>query len=73
MNIEITLEGFLSVIKSTKPIMVNLFNENELLLISFELAGYNALDDFLMDDEVTGIEFKTPNIINVSINTSKNE
>ena len=73
MNIEITLEGFLSVIKSTKPIMVNLFNENELLLISFELAGYNALDDFLMDDEVTGIEFKTPNIINVSIDTSKNE
>jgi hypothetical protein len=69
----ITLEGFLSVISTTKPITINLFNENDLLLISFELAGYQALDDFLADDEITKIEFKTLNTINVTIDTSKNE
>ena len=68
----ITLEGFLKAIFTTKPITINLFNENNLLLISFELAGYQALDDFFADDEVTRIEFKTLNTINVTIDTSKN-
>ena len=72
MNNIITLEGFLSVIKILKPITINLFNENDILLISFELAGYNAIDDFLMDDKIIKIEFKTINTINVTIDTSKN-
>ena len=74
MPILITLKGFLSVIQSTKPITINLFNEKETpeLLITFELAGYDALDDFLNDDEVIKIEFKTANTINVTIDTSKN-
>lgn len=68
----ITLEGFLKVIFTTKPITINLFNENDLLLISFELAGYQALDDFLADDKVIKIEFKALNTINVTIDTSNN-
>ena len=72
MPILITLQGFLSVIKTTKPITINLFNETDALLITFELAGYDALDDFLADDEVIKIEFKTINTINVTIDTSKN-
>lgn len=69
----ITLEGFLSVIDTIKPITINLFNEEALLLITFELAGYKALDDFLCDDEIIKIQFKTLNTINVTIDTSKNE
>lgn len=69
----ITLEGFLSVIETTKPITINLFNENDLLLISFELAGYKALDDFLCDDEITKIKFKNMSAIDVYIDTSKND
>ena len=72
MENPITLEGFLSVIETSKSITINLFDEKDLLLISFELAGYAALDDFLCDDEVIKIEFKTINTINVTIDTSKN-
>ena len=68
----IALEGFLSVIESVKPITINLFDEDELLLISFELAGYKALDDFLCDDEITKIKFKNMNTIDVYIDTSQN-
>ena len=72
MDIKIILEGFLSVITTEKPITINLYNENDLLLISFELAGFNALDDFLMDDEVIEINFPKNNTINIKIDTSKN-
>ena len=68
----ITLEGFLSVIVTIKPITINLFNENDLLLISFELTGYKALDDFLCDDKILTIKFKTSNIIDITIDTSNN-
>lgn len=72
MNPLITLEGLLKVIESTKPITINLFDENDLLLITFELAGYKALDDFLEDDEVTKIVIKNLYNIDVTIDTSLN-
>ncbi len=73
MDIQITLEGLLSVIESTKPITVNLYDENDLLLITFNLPGYKSLDDFLCDDEVTKIVLKNLYTIDVYIDTSKNQ
>lgn len=68
----ISLEGLLKVIKSEKIISINLYNENDLLLITFDLPGYDCLDDFLLDDEVTKIEIINMNKLNVTIDTSQN-
>ena len=70
--LKIILEGLLSVIKTDKSITVNLYNESDLLLITFILSGYEALDDFLMDDEVLELKFPKANTIDVCIDTSKN-
>lgn len=72
-NILITLEGLLKTIYTNKDITVNLYNEDNLLLITFILAGYNSLDDFLMDDEVKKIEIVNATNLKVTIDTSKNE
>ncbi len=78
MDIQITLEGLLSVIDSSKSITVNLYQQGlegstgDLLLISFGLPGYDCLDDFLLDDEVTKIVIKSANAIDVTINTALN-
>lgn len=72
-DILITLKGLLSVIESVKPVTINLYDkDSELLIISFELKGYNALDDFLEDDEVTKIVIKNLYNIDVYIDTSLN-
>jgi hypothetical protein len=70
--IKITLEGLLSVIKSEKDIVINLFDQDDILLITFNLPGYKSLDDFLEDDEVLEITFPKYNTINIKIDTSKN-
>lgn len=78
MEISITLEGLLSVIDTSKAITVNLYQQaaegttGDLLLISFGLPGYDCLDDFLLDDEVTKIVIKSVNTIDVTIDTSLN-
>lgn len=75
---KITLEGFLSVIKSAQPITINLASKGlteedpNLSLITFVLPGYDCLDDFLLDDEVTEIEIVNLKVINVVIDTSNN-
>ena len=66
----ITLKGLLSTIQSDKDIKVNLFNENDLLLITFILAGYPALEDSLEDDEVKKIEIVSNTTLNITIDTS---
>jgi hypothetical protein len=66
----ITLEGLLKVIASEKVITVNLYSENDLLLITFRLPGYDYLDDFLLDDEVLKLEITNLYNINVKIDTS---
>ena len=74
----ITLEGFLSVLKSAQPVTINLSSkglledEANLPLITFILPGYDCLDDFLLDDEVVEIEIVNPKVINVVIDTSNN-
>lgn len=70
--IEITLQGLLKVISSQKVITVNLYDENDLLLITFGLPGYDCLDDFLLDDEVKKLEIVNMNTINITIDTSLN-
>lgn len=69
---QITLEGLLKVISSEKTITVNLYDENNLLLISFGLPGYDCLDDFLLDDEVTKLEILNLYNLNITIDTSQN-
>ena len=71
-DILITLKGLLSVIESDKDIKVNLFNEESLLLITFVLKGYECLDDFLEDDEVTKIEIVNNTTLNITIDTTNN-
>ena len=68
----ITLGGLMRVIKSTKDITVNLYDENDLLKITFIQTGWEALDDFLCDDEVLELNFSALNKIDVKIDTSKN-
>ena len=63
------LQEFLKVLVSQKSITVNLFNEKGLLLISFNQEGWEALDDFLCDDEVTKIEIVNLFNINITIDT----
>ena len=70
--IAITLEGLLKALSSTKDITIKLFNEKELLLITFIKNGYDCIDDFLMDDEVKKIEIVNMNTINVYIDTTLN-
>ena len=72
MQPKITLEGLLSVIKSVKPITINLLNEEGLEIITFILPGYKALDDFLEDDEVLEVELVNLGNIKVKIDTTNN-
>ena len=68
----IDLKGLLSVIVSEKPITINLFNEKNLLLITFVLPGYRYLEDVYEEDPVTRIEIKNLSTLNITIDTSAN-
>ena len=68
----ITLGGFLAVLESAKPITINLYDQNELLLITFIKDGYNALDDFLCDDSILKITIKNMQTLDITIDTSNN-
>ena len=68
----ITLGGLLSTIVSVKPITVNLYDQNELLLITFLLPGFAALEDVLEQDPVTKIEIVNMQTLNVTIDTTGN-
>ena len=61
----ITLSGLLSVIESQKVITVNLFDENNLLLITFNLPGYACLENSLEDREVASV--KINNVTNIDV------
>lgn len=72
MDGTINLKGLLSTIVSEKSITVNLYNEKNLLLISFVLPGFPYLEDVYEEDPVTRIEIKSTNVLNVTIDTSEN-
>lgn len=61
----IDLQGLLTTIESEKIITVNLYNEKDLLLITFGLPGYDSLDDELLTREVRKIKISAVTIINV--------
>ena len=69
---DINLKGLLSVIVSEKPITINLFNEKNLLLITFVLPGYPMLEDVYEEDPVTRVEIKNLTTLNITIDTSAN-
>lgn len=66
----ITLKGLLQVIDSQKPVTINLYNENDLLIIRFELSGYAALEDSLEDDEVILVKINNLYNLDIKIDTS---
>ena len=68
----ITLGGFLSVLEGVKPITINLFNEENLLIITFIKDGFNALEDILEADPVLKITIKNLQTIDVVIDTTGN-
>lgn len=68
----ITLGGLLKVLESAKPITVNLFDQDNLLLITFIKDGYQALEDVLESDLVTKIVIKNLQTIDITINTEGN-
>lgn len=61
----IDLQGLLTTIESEKIITVNLYNEKDLLLITFGLPGYDSLDDELLTREVRKIKISAVTTINV--------
>ena len=63
----ITLAGLLSVIESEKTITVNLFDENDLLLITFSLPGYPCLEDALEERTVAKVKIKSLTTIDVTL------
>ena len=69
---DINLKGLLSVIVSEKPITINLFNEKNILLITFVQPGYKMLKDIYEEDPVTRIEIKNLSTLNITIDTSAN-
>lgn len=68
----ITLKGLLQVIDSPKPVVVNLLDENDLLIIKFELPGYAALEDELEAAEVTLVKINNLYNLDIKINTNSN-
>lgn len=61
----IDLQGLLTTIESEKVITVNLYNEKDLLLITFGLPGYDSLDDELLTREVRKIKISAVTTINI--------
>lgn len=66
----IDLFGLLTTIESEKVITVNLFDDADLLLISFGLPGYDSLDDELLKLPVRKI--KINNVANINIYLGSN-
>ena len=60
-----TLRDFLAASVSTKPITVNLYDEKQLLLITFNLPGYSQLDDTLEERTVKSWTINSLTNINV--------
>ena len=59
------LKDFLAASVSTKTITVNLYDEKQLLLITFNLPGYSCLDDELEEREIKSWTINNLTSINV--------
>ena len=65
----INLQGLLTTIESDKTITVNLYNDTDLLLITFGLPGYDSLDDELLELPVRKIRIANATNISVYLGT----
>lgn len=67
-----TLLSLFNAIKSDKIITINLYNENDLLLITFGLPGYDALDDYLLERKVDTLEIQRLDMLKIKIKAQEN-
>ena len=62
-----TLESLLAALRSEKKIFVDLFDNSNLLLISFNLPGYESVSADLLAREVKSIELPAINSIKITL------
>ena len=62
-----TLESLLTALRSAKKIMVDLYDNQDLLLITFNLPGSPSLDPNLLAQEVKSIELPAVNSIKITL------
>jgi hypothetical protein len=66
----ITLAGLLSVIESQKVVTVNLYDDQDLLLITFNLPGHACLEDELEERTVAKIKINSLTNIDITLATA---
>ena len=62
-----TLQSLLEALRSEKKIYVNLYNNANLLLISFNLPGHSAVDPTLLAEDVKTVELPAINEIKITL------
>ena len=62
-----TLESLLAALRSEKKIYVDLYNNNNLLLISFNLPGYESVDATILAREVKSLELPAINTVKITL------
>lgn len=72
MNDFIPLQELLYILNDSNKgrIVVNIYNEKEEILISFILMGWECLNDFICDDKVISISFKSTTEIDIKVDTT---
>ena len=68
-----TLKSLLQALKSSKSIIIKLYDEAELLLIIFEHPGFDHLDDDLLEREVNSFEINNLNTLSIILKDPLNE
>lgn len=69
---EITLGGLLEALAKSKNLTANVY-QNDKLLISFKVEGYDALDDFLLEEQVERIKISSINNIYVYLEAKEDD
>lgn len=65
-----TLESLLAAFRSEKKIMVDLYNSENLLLINFNLPGYESVSAELLAMEVKSVELPAVNSIKITLQSA---
>ena len=61
------LEALLSLIKNEDIVLVSIYDENNLLLITFELPGYMQLKSELLAREVDSMVIKAKSAVDITV------
>ena len=62
-----TLQSLLEALRSEKKIYINLYNNSNLLLISFNLPGYESVSPALLAEEVKTLELPAINEVKITL------